>query len=78
MHRLIIIHCQTLNKFLRSKNLISDDEAVTTVEDGLPRIRSVFRPTLTRPILVIRIRPVRKLTDSEFVPLYKDILSASQ
>ena len=33
MHRLIPVHCQTLNKFLRWRNRISDDEAVTTVGD---------------------------------------------
>ncbi len=45
---------------------------------GLPRTGPIFRPIHIRPISLIRIRPVRKLIDSEFVPFYKEILLAYQ
>ena len=48
LHRLIPIHCQTLNKFVRSKNFSSNDEAATTVEDYFTDLNSeffLFRPT---------------------------------
>jgi hypothetical protein len=45
-----------------------NDQQKSELLNGLPRTGPIFRPTLTCPIIFIRIRPVRKLADSEFVP----------
>ena len=48
------------HRFDQEKDISSSMYSPLSERNGLPRIGPFFRPTLIRPILFIRIRPVRK------------------